>query len=313
MVQADSLNPFVVVVCGPTASGKSSLAVDIAERLDGEVVSADSIAIYKDLYIGTAKPSKEEMRGIKHHLIDFVDASKDFTVSEYSFAARAIIDDILSRGKLPVICGGTGYYIDAVLYSFSYGNCRKNDEIRQKYLDILNEKGAAYLHSLLKEVDERSYELLHENDTVRVIRALEIFDSTGVKKSDIVDEKKPFYNYVAFSFDHPRERLYQRINERVDKMFKSGLKEEVVRLLASGLDKNCQSMRAIGYKEVVEGLEKGYSDSEIAETVKQNTRRYSKRQITYFKRLEGLILLDPDNYSVDEVIKVINDECGRNK
>ncbi|MBO4573247.1 MAG: tRNA (adenosine(37)-N6)-dimethylallyltransferase MiaA [Clostridia bacterium] len=303
MVQENCLNgKKVVVVCGPTASGKSALAIALAKRLGGAVVSADSIAIYKKLDIGTAKPDKDEMRGVKHYLIDHVDPEKEFTVAEYSSAARAIIDELIFSGVLPVICGGTGYYIDSVLYDLSYGNCPKSNEIRQKYADLLQSNGAGYLHDRLKEVDRETSLVLHENDTVRVIRALEIFELTGRKKSETTDEKTARYDFKAYSFDYDRKELYDRINARVDDMFRRGLKQEVVSLLESGLDKNCQSMQAIGYKEIVEGIDAGLSDEEIKELVKRNTRRYAKRQITYFKRYDNMTFLDPKNYSLDDIV-----------
>ena len=302
MVQTDSLVKPLIVVCGPTASGKTALSVDLALELKTEIVYADSIAIYKDLDIGTAKPSVEEMRGVKHHLIGCVDADKDFTVAEYALIAKRVIDDIFSRGMVPIICGGTGYYIDAILYDHSYGNCQKDDNVRKKYQKILDQKGAGYLHRLLKEVDERSYETLHENDVVRVIRALEIYELSGKRKSEIVDEKRPNYRYKAYSFDFDRKVLYDRIERRVDKMIDDGLIEEVSALLRKGLNKNCQSMRAIGYKEVVEGLDGGYTRKEISDLIKTNTRRYAKRQITYFKRMEDLTYLDPESFDLSAVI-----------
>ena len=305
MVQEDNLKTDLIVVCGPTASGKSALAVQLAKKLDSAVVSADSIAIYKDLYIGTAKPSKEEMDGVSHYLIDFVDSDKDFTVAEYSEAARKVVDGLIAAGKTPILCGGTGYYIESVLYDLSYGNCPKNDEIRSKLEDIYQKEGVKKLHEMLREVDEESYLKLHENDVVRVIRALEIFYATGNKKSLIVDKKTPRYNYKAFTIEHDRASLYERINLRVDKMFDDGLKNEVVKLLEGGLSKDCQSMQAIGYKEVVEGLERGYDDESIKELIKRNTRRYAKRQITYFKRLENLTVLKPD-YDVELIVKELN-------
>ena len=306
MVQKDSLKP-VIVVCGPTASGKTALSVQLAKYLDTSVISADSIAVYKDLYIGTAKPDKKEMLGVTHYLIDYVDKDKDFTVAEYTKAAKGLIDRLHAENKVPIICGGTGYYIDSVLYNFSYGNCPKDDAVREKYARIVREKGAKYLHSLLKEVDEASYDTLHENDVVRVVRALEIFELTGKKKSEIIDEKIPNYNYMAFSFRFDRQTLYDRISARVDKMIEKGLIKEVKGLLSGGLDKNCQSMQAIGYKEVVEGLENGYTEDEIKELIKKNTRRYAKRQITYFKRLENMRTLDPENYSFGQIIGDLKD------
>ncbi|MBP5177197.1 MAG: tRNA (adenosine(37)-N6)-dimethylallyltransferase MiaA [Clostridia bacterium] len=301
MVQKDSLKPLIIV-CGPTASGKTALAVRIAKYLDTSVISADSIAIYKGLKIGTAKPTEAEMQGVKHYLIDFIDADKDFTVAEYTSLAKSLIDRLHSEGKIPIVCGGTGYYIDSILYDLSYGNCKKDDELRKKYARIAEDKGARRLYEMLEAVDPESSAVLHENDVMRVSRALEIFELTGKRKSEIVDKKTPNYNYIAFSFDFERERLYKRIDERVDKMIADGLIEEVESLIIGGLDKNCQSMQAIGYKEVVEGLSSGCPRETIAETIKRNTRRYAKRQITYFKRLENRVMLDPDDTDIEKQI-----------
>ena len=216
--------------------------------------------------------------------------------------------------KVPVICGGTGFYVDSLLYVKSYGNCPKNDEIRAKLDDVLKENGAAYLHSLLEKVDEKSAKILHENDTFRVSRALEIYYSTGKKKSEITDEKIPRFKYFAFSFDYPRAVLYSRINERVEKMFEKGLLDEVKGLLHSGVKKNAQSMRAIGYKEVVEGLERGENEQEIKEKIKLNSRRFAKRQITYFKRMENLVYLKNFDTlaAADEASEYIKNELERN-
>lgn len=308
MVQADSVKKPLVIVCGPTASGKSALAVELCLKLGSSVVSADSIALYKSLNIGTAKPSETEQRSVKHYLIDFVDAEKDYTVAEYKADASKVIDCLHNSGQIPVLCGGTGYYVDSLLFDMSYGNCPKDDKIRAEYEQLLKKYGNKYLFEMLKDVDPESYAVLHENDVVRVVRALEIYRLTGKKKSEIIDEKVPKYHYLAYAFDFDRQTLYDRINSRVDKMFESGLVEEVEWLLSLGIPANCQSMQAIGYKEIVEGLKNGDSRSTMKDAVKQNTRRYAKRQITYFKRLPRLKWLDPANYDVDIIVKEILDE-----
>lgn len=290
MVQKDSLKSFAVVVCGPTGSGKTKLAIDIAKEFDGEIISADSIAIYKGLDIGTAKPDECERAAAKHHMIDVVDADKEFSVAEYKDQARKVLKDILSRGKLPIICGGTGYYIDALLYDFSYGNCPKNDEFRAYCDDVIERLGMEPLYDKLKSVDPETASVLHLNDKMRIVRALEIFETTGVKKSDISDEKTSIVPFSAFSYDYERAKLYSRIDERVDVMFDKGLVSEVENLLKT-VPPTAQSMQGIGYKEIVEGLTLGLSIEEMKETVKRNTRRYAKRQITWFKRLDNLTYL----------------------
>lgn len=303
MVQKDSLKSFAVVVCGPTGSGKTKLAIDIAKEFNGEIISADSIAIYRGLDIGTAKPDEYERAAAKHHMIDVVDADKEFSVAEYKDQARAILKDILSRGKLPIICGGTGYYIDALLYDFSYGNCPKNDEFRAYCDDVIDRFGIEALYDKLKSVDPETASVLHLNDKMRIVRALEIFETTGVKKSEILDEKTPIVPFSAFSYDYERAKLYSRIDKRVDVMFSKGLVLEVENLLKT-VPPSTQSMQGIGYKEIVEGLTLGCSIDEMKETVKRNTRRYAKRQITWFKRLDNLTYLSEGSSLCDVKDKI---------
>ncbi len=280
----------IIVVCGSTASGKTALAVDLAKRYDGEVVSADSVAIYKGLDVGSAKPTKEEMQGVKHYMIDVVSPFDEFSVSDYESAALPIVNDILSRGKLPIICGGTGFYINSVLYKMSYGNSKGNAEIRNKYEKIVAEKGNEVAYEILKRVDPATAEKLHPNDKMRVIRALEIFESSGVRKSDIKDEMTPRFDFIAIMPTYDREILYNRINLRVDRMFENGLEEEVRGLLKSGLTLENQSMQGIGYKETAEAILNG---SEMPlDTIKLNTRHYAKRQITFFKRFHNIFTVD---------------------
>lgn len=286
MVQENCLKK-ILVICGPTGSGKSKLAVDLALKYNGEVVSADSVAIYKRLDVGSAKPTLEEMRGVPHHLIDVVTPFDEFSVSDYEHLALPIIEDILSRGKLPIICGGTGFYVNSILYKMSYGKAKGDLNIRRKYQQMAVEKGNQAVFDVLKEKDPETAEILHVNDLVRVIRALEIVESSGVKKSDIKDEKTPRFNYIAIMTDLPRDLLYDRINKRVDVMVNSGIEEEVRGLLNEGVSLKNQCMQGIGYKEVVESIES--NNPFPLELVKMNSRRYAKRQITFFKRFENLV------------------------
>ncbi len=302
MVQENSLGR-VLVICGPTASGKTALAVRCAELLDSEVISADSMCVYRGCDIGTAKPTDDEKRGIPHHLIDVVPPSAVFSVGDYREHALPIINSIIQSGKIPVICGGTGFYINSILFDLSYGNAPAEPQIREKYEKILKEKGKEYLHSLLEVCDVSSAQTLHVNDTKRVIRALEIFESTGKRKSELDDGLVPKFDYLSFAVDYPREELYERINLRVDQMLENGLIDEVKGLLASGVTANSQCMQGIGYKEVCQGLSDGMTLPEIAELIKFNTRHYAKRQITFFKRDERLALLKKG--SVDELAEII--------
>ena len=298
----------LLVICGATATGKSALAVDCAKALGTEIISADSQLVYRGLNIGTAKPTVAEMHGIKHHLIDVVSPFEEFSVSEYEEQALPIIDNLLKEQKTPVICGGTGFYINSLLFKLGYGNVKADKAIRAKYETILAERGQKYLFSLLEQVDPETAAKLHENDTKRVIRALEIFEVSGVKKSDQHDDLKPRYEYLAVAVDYPRERLYERINCRVDVMFNSGLIKEVQGLLDRGVDENSQCMQAIGYKEVVFGLKNGLNESTMRDIIKQNTRHYAKRQKTYFKKLPEIIWLKPEEANSEKVLELLNDK-----
>lgn len=304
MVQENSLSK-VLVICGATASGKTALAVECAKNFNGEVVSADSMCIYRGLDIGTAKPTEEEKQGIPHYMIDVAGAKDNFSVGDYKERASLILKDILSRGKLPIICGGTGFYINSLLFDLSYGNAPADNFVRAKYVDYYEKNGKQALYDLLVEKDPETAYKLHVNDVKRVSRALEILEISGKKKSEIKDDLTPSYDYRSFAIDFPREVLYDRINKRVDIMMNDGLLDEVRGLLDSGVTRDCQSMQGIGYKEAADGFENGLSESEIAETIKFNTRHYAKRQITFFKRDERLKLLSPKekNGFLDEIYK----------
>ena len=283
----------LLVVCGPTASGKTSLAVACAKALDGEVVSADAFLIYRGLNIGTAKPTQAERAGIPHHLIDVADPRDSFSISDYEESAIPVIEDILARGKTPVICGGTGFYINAVLYRHHFGGASASPEVRRKYEKIAEEEGRESLHARLREVDPESAAILHPNDVKRVIRALEIYEQTGKKKSEQADGETPRYPFVAVAYDWPREELYARINARVGEMLQRGLVEEVRGLLNGGVPETAQSMQAIGYKEVVEFLKNGDNLSTLSDIISKNTRNYAKRQCTFFKKMQNLHLMKP--------------------
>ena len=295
----------VLVICGATASGKTALAVDCAKKFGGEVISADSLLVYKDLNVGTAKPSLEERQGVPHHMIDVVSPTESFSVSDYERIALPILEKLLSEGKTPVICGGTGFYIRSLLYKQQLGGVGADEQIRRKYEQIASEQGVERLHSILREKDEETADKLHPNDVKRVIRALEIFDITGKPKSMQKDEAVPRFDFLAVSIDYPRELLYERIEKRVDIMFEQGLKEEVRSLLENGVTETDQCMQGIGYKEVVEGLKRGDSDEEIKELIKKNTRNYAKRQLTFFKRMENHVRLAPNLATAEEVAKYL--------
>lgn len=296
MVQENNLRNKILIICGPTASGKTALAIECAKLLDTEIISADSMYIYKNLSIGTAKPTIEEMSGIKHHLIDVVEPIDNFSVSDYKNLATPIINSLIAKNKIPIICGGTGFYINSILYDLSYGNGSANIEIREKYKELAKIHGNEYVFSHLKSVDPQSAEKLHFNDLKRVIRALEIYYN-GEKKSEIKDDFSPKYDYLAYSINHDRKVLYDRINRRVDKMLSDGLLDEIKGLINDGVSKSSQCMQAIGYKEVFEYLEGNVSLEQAIELIKLNSRHYAKRQLTFFKKY-NLIQLEPNDVKI---------------
>ena len=296
----------LLIICGATATGKTKLAIDCAKKLNTEIISADSQLIYKNLNIGTAKPTCEEMSGIPHHMIDVVEPDCSFSVSDYCRLADPILVRLLSENKVPVICGGTGFYINSLIYDLSYGSTAANQAVRDKYNALLQEKGKDYLYNYLKSIDLQTAVKLHANDTKRVIRALEIYEVSGRRKSEIKDKQVPKYEYTAVAVDYSREELYERINRRVDDMFESGLVEEVKELVKKGITGEHQCMQAIGYKEVLECIKNSDNESTMRDIIKQNTRHYAKRQITFFKKLEGLVWLEPEEATPEKVLELFN-------
>lgn len=296
----------IAVICGATATGKTGLAVDLALKLNTEIISADSQLIYKGLNIGTAKPTESEMRNVKHHMIDVIEPDENFSVGDYEERAAPILTNLLDRGKVPVICGGTGFYINSLLFDLGYGNTAADESIREKYAEFLDKNGKDALFDKLKEVDPETAEKLHPNDVKRVVRALEIYEVSGKKKSQQCDKMISKFDYIAVAIDYPREELYERINKRVNEMFDLGLIEEVNGLLARGIDKNCQSMQAIGYKEVLEGLKNKDNHSTMRDAIKKNTRHYAKRQITFFKKFPNIVWMKPENATADRILELIN-------
>ncbi len=299
----------LLVVCGATASGKTALAVECAKRVNGEIISCDALLVYRGLNIGTAKPSEEERGGIPHYMIDVADPKESFSVSDFERLALPIVEEIAKRGKTPILCGGTGFYMNALLYARSFGSAPADAGIRARYERMAKDFGKMALFRRLEEVDPESAQLLHPNDTKRIIRALEIYEQTGRKKSEQNDADIPRFDFTAVSFDYPREELYRRIRARVDEMMSRGLVEEVKSLLESGIPENAQCMQGIGYKEVVEGLKNGDSHSTMRDIIELNTRHYAKRQLTFFKRMKNLTWVAPSINAAEEVIKLY--ENGR--
>lgn len=300
----------VVVVAGATASGKTSLAIEIAKHLNGEIVSADSMQIYKYMDIGSAKPTAQEQAEIKHHLIDFLEPSAEWSVADYTEAAHKTIAQIASRGKMPVMAGGTGLYINSVINDVTFGEIDTNYEIREELQKIADAEGGKALIEILKEFDPVSAERLHPNNARRIIRAIEFYRVTGIpisKHQEMTKQIKSRYNPVMFTIEWDREVLYDRINRRVDMMIDEGLVDEVRSLLDRGCTKDMNSMKGIGYKEIIDYLDGKYSLEEAVDLIKQSSRRYAKRQLTWFRRDERIHRLDANGDVVKEAMQILRD------
>lgn len=282
--------PKILCVVGPTASGKTDYAVELALKCGGEVVSCDSMQIYKHMDIGTAKPTADEMKGVKHHMIDIIEPNESFSVARFSEMARECIDDILLRGKTPVLCGGTGLYFDSTINNINFIQMDTDEEYRKDLESAAKEFGNEYVYKILKRVDEESAESIHPNNLKRVIRALEIYKTTGKKKSELDKEQlsEPLYEPEITGLMRDREVLYDRINKRVDIMMEKGLVDEVSELIKMGIDTDATSMQAIGYKEIIEYLDGKTNLSDAVDKIKRESRRYAKRQLTWFKRYEKI-------------------------
>lgn len=300
----------VLAVVGPTASGKTKLSVELAKALNGEIVSADSMQIYKGMDIGTAKPTFEEMHGIPHHLMGFLDSKENFSVAIYVEMAHKIIADIHSKGKLPIVTGGTGLYVDSLLNSIKFFDNTSDDIIRDKYSKLLEEKGLDYLLEKLKKIDYETYEkLLEQRNAKRIIRALEFFEVTGktISEQNRLSKQDSPYNPIKIGLTcRDRQVLYDRINLRVDLMLKDGLLEEAEKVLNSDLSNTAE--KAIGYKELIPYFKGESTLDECVEVLKMNTRRYAKRQLTWFRRDQEInwIYIDEHNSFKDILNKALS-------
>ena len=285
----------VIFIVGPTASGKTAAAIHLAKKLDGEVVSADSMAIYKGMDIGTAKPTREEMQGISHHMISCVDPRIPYSASEYKDDAERCIFDILNRGKVPIVCGGTGLYVNALIYPLDFTSAPSDEKIRAELTEFAEKYGNEALHRELEKVDPKSASELHPNNVRRVIRALEIYRLTGKTKSEQATMDKPFelpYTPVLMGITQERVKLYEKCDLRVKKMMEEGLLQEVRNLLANGLTPEMQSMQGIGYKELVKHINGELSLPEAVELMQKLTRHLAKRQLTWFRANPDILWFD---------------------
>ena len=310
--------PRLIVIGGPTASGKSAAAVRLCQRIGGEVVSADSMQIYRGMDIGTAKPFPDEMGGITHHLLSIAEPGENYSAAAYRDLADAAIQNVYAAGHQPVLCGGTGLYIDALTKPMSFAEHTGNDELRAE-LTALSETavGKLKLHKMLEEIDPDSAARLHINDVRRVIRAIEVYRMTGrtiTEQANLDKAREGNYAVVMFALDWPREVLYDRINRRVDVMMHQGLVEEVQSLLKKGLAPGSTAMQALGYKEIVDALNGRITMEEAVDAIKQGSRHYAKRQLTWFRRDERVHWIEAQGKSLeritDEMIKEIENHAG---
>lgn len=293
----------LIILTGPTAVGKTSLSLSLAKELDGEIVSADSMQVYRYMDIGTAKIREEERQGIPHHLIDVLDPWEDFNVVRFQKMAREALEEIWERGHIPIVTGGTGFYIQALLYDIHFTENNEDSSLRKDLENYARENGAEALHSRLAEVDEKAASQIHFNNVKRVIRALEFYYQTGKKISEHNEEERKRtspYDFKYFVLNDEREHLYARINQRVDLMMEEGLVEEVQKLKEMGCDSTMVSMQGLGYKEILSYLEGECTLDEAVYKIKRDTRHFAKRQITWFKRERDVIWLHKPDYDYDE-------------
>ena len=301
------MKKIVLAVVGPTASGKSALAIELAKRFDGEIICCDSMQIYKEMNIGTAKPNIDEQAQIKHHLFDFANPYESFSCADYIPLAQNVVEDIISRGKMPIFCGGTGLYLDRFLSGAQFEETEIDENFRRDMENFAKEFGNVALHNKLREVDPISADEIHPNNVKRVIRALEIYKTSGRTKSELDKESKTFeseYRAIQIGLKYEnRENLYGRINLRVDKMMETGLIDETQMLLKDGVfEKNATAAQAIGYKELLSYFEGQKSLENAVEDLKMATRRYAKRQMTWFSSHGNVNWIVADERNLDDIV-----------
>ena len=301
----------LLVLGGPTAVGKTELSIKLAKELKGEIISADSMQIYKYMDIGSAKVTEQEMDGIKHHLIDVIEPNVPFSVADFKEYGEIALKNILSKNKFPIIAGGTGLYINSLTCNMTFTEAEKDEEYRLYLEKLSEEKGNDFVHEMLKEIDPISYKEIHANNRKRVIRALEVYKLTKKPFSSFnvgEDFYKSDYDVYYYVLTMNRDKLYERINKRVDIMIEKGLLEECIKLREMGYTSDMQSMQGIGYKEILYYLENKISFGDAVNMIKQGSRNYAKRQLTWFRRDKRCIFLDKDVMSEDEILhKVLND------
>lgn len=290
----------LIIITGPTATGKTRLSIELAKQINGEIISADSMQVYKYMDIGTAKASKKEQNEIKHHLIDIVEPDEEFNIYIFQEKAKKAINEIIQNNKIPIIVGGTGFYIQSIVYDTSFDNHDIDIEYRNYLQNISNEKGNIFLHSMLEKIDHDSFIKIHPNNVKRVIRALEFYKLTNIPISvhnELEKQKSSPYNSLFYVLNMDRDLLYNRINSRVDEMFEKGLVKEVESLMEMGYSKNLVSMQGLGYKETLAYLEGDYDLDTAKYILKRDTRHFAKRQLTWFRKQKNIKWIEMDKYS----------------
>ena len=306
----------LIILTGPTAVGKTKLSIELAKAVNGEIISADSMQVYKHMDIGSAKIKKEEMCGVPHHLIDVLEPDEEFHVVRFQEMAKQAMEEINAKGKVPILAGGTGFYIQAVVKDIDFSKETEKSPVREELEKLAEEKGYEYLHERLQQVDPKSAEKIHANNVKRVIRALEYFELTGKPISLHNEEeaaKESPYNVAYFVLNDVRERLYERIDARVDTMLQEGLVEEVSGLAKKGYTKDMVSMQGLGYKEILSYLDGSYTLDEAVYILKRDTRHFAKRQLTWFKREKDVIWVNKQDfhYKENEILNYILENCEK--
>lgn len=306
----------LIILTGATAVGKTKLSIELAKAVNGEIISADSMQVYKHMDIGSAKIKKEEMCGVPHHLIDVLEPDEEFHVVRFQEMAKQAMEEIYAKGKVPILAGGTGFYIQAVVKDIDFSKETEKSPVREELEKLAEEKGCAYLHERLQQVDPKSAEKIHANNVKRVIRALEYFELTRKPISLHNEEeaaKESPYNVAYFVLNDVRERLYERIDARVDAMLQEGLVEEVSGLAKKGYTKDMVSMQGLGYKEILSYLDGSYTLDEAVYILKRDTRHFAKRQLTWFKREKDVIWVNKQDfhYEENEILNYILENCEK--
>ena len=304
----------LIVLTGPTAVGKTSLSISLAKAVKGEIISADSMQVYKKMDIGSAKIRPEEMQGIPHYLVDVLEPEEEFHIVKFQQMAKKAMEDIYSRGKIPILVGGTGFYIQAVTKDIDFTEAQQENDYRKELEALAEEKGGEHLHEMLRKVDPVSADAIHAHNVKRVIRALEFYHQNGSPISAHNEEQKQHespYNLAYFVLNMPRELLYERIDLRVDQMMKEGLLEEVSRLKEEGCHRGMVSMQGLGYKEILAYLDGEYPLEEAVRVLKRDTRHFAKRQLTWFRREQEVTWVNKDqlSYQEDQILDYMLEVC----